>query len=567
MGTALRRKEQYDEAMTAFRKALSFESNDRPGNTWNSLGLLYRDKAEFDLAIESFNKALSLPKSITEATVWHNMGLTLKNKGDNHGAISAYTKSLELGDTYLRPKTLNSLGNAYLAIKDYTKAIQAYEEAIACPGADNSVMVWANLALAFEKDNKLEQARDAFLRALSLPDPSQRQHKRAQLGLDSLDGKLKTEALGPNDRTLLEQSEPLASDSEPEKRLITKITEAGGTKYDQYLKGSNSDIQDSLVILRGWSSAMPLLEGSKRNWRGGGYFIKWRGFGLVIDPGFDFLRNMHDAKIHAREIHAVAISHNHPDHNYDLKAIDDLRYEIYKRRTNTPPNDIKPYVLLWDEDTYKSFVSPSQTPEHHSIPIVFTSGYSHSTDLTTHESKLPFRIKAFKVNHGRDVIGAMGLLIDCLREDSTTALRLGYTGDTEYFAGLNRELENCDVLIAHISQPDLSEFADNWKYKTLHLGYRGVIELIKNCKPKLTLIGEFWAGFCDLRIDLIKGIRIQTGNQAVLPAGLGLNLNLVDNSVLCTSCHQATPFDKIRVTPPVSDFGNLGYLCPHCVLH
>jgi glyoxylase-like metal-dependent hydrolase (beta-lactamase superfamily II) len=64
--------------------------------------------------------------------------------------------------------------------------------------------------------------------------------------------------------------------------------------------------------LRGWSSAVTLLEGSTdSHWVGGGYFLKWRGKGIVIDPGFDFIDNFHDAGYHMREVDAVLVSHNH----------------------------------------------------------------------------------------------------------------------------------------------------------------------------------------------------------------------------------------------------------------
>lgn len=112
-----------------------------------------------------------------------------------------------------------------------------------------------------------------------------------------------------------DQTTAAAPRESPESRLIRRATQAGETQYDRYLARPNSKRSDSISILRGWSSAIPLLDGSERRWRGGGYFLTWRGFGIVLDPGFDFLRNFHDAGFHAREISAVIVSHNHPDHN------------------------------------------------------------------------------------------------------------------------------------------------------------------------------------------------------------------------------------------------------------
>ena len=45
------------------------------------------------------------------------------------------------------------------------------------------------------------------------------------------------------------------------------------------------------------------------------------------------------------------------------------------------------------------------------------------------------------------------------------------------------------------------------KKQDSHLGYRGVEKLIKGCnpRPKLVLIGEFWAGLADLRMDIAHG--------------------------------------------------------------
>jgi len=141
-----------------------------------------------------------------------------------------------------------------------------------------------------------------------------------------------------------------------------------------------------------------------------------------------------------------------------------------------------------------------------------------------------------------------------------------YTGDTTYFENLHKHLTGCDVLLAHISQPSIEELQDASKLKELHLGYRGTARLLQECKPKLALIGEFWAGLTDLRIPLTKGLRTRSGVEAVLPAGLAMHLRLPSLEIECTECAKPTPYSKVRITPPPDNFGSLAYLCPSCMI-
>lgn len=309
---------------------------------------------------------------------------------------------------------------------------------------------------------------------------------------------------------------------------------------------------------------MTLLEGSERRWRGGGYFLKWRGHGIVIDPGFDFLRNFHDAGYHGREISAVIVSHNHPDHNSDLKHIDDLRYEVWRRLEGTK-NRLPPYVLIWDHDTDVATKFMVDKAMHRCEPVPLNSALQHPINLfTEHPQKIPILVHPFKVKH--ETKDAMGMVVELLDEKGKPALRIGYTADTAYFEDLHKHLADCHVLIAHISQPSIEELKDASKLKEVHLGYRGTARLLRECKPKLALIGEFWAGFADLRISLVKGLRERSGMNAVLPAGLAMHLRLPSLKIECTECRKPTPFSIIKVAPPTDHFGNLAYLCPNCMI-
>jgi len=98
-----------------------------------------------------------------------------------------------------------------------------------------------------------------------------------------------------------------------------------------------------------------------------------------------------------------------------------------------------------------------------------------------------------------------------------------------------------------------------------HLGLNGVAKLIKETSPKLTLIGEFWAGLADIRIELVQALRSRTGNNNILPTGLGFHLHLPSLQVECTNCRKRIPHDSIKIAPAATAFGPLGYLCGSCI--
>ncbi|MBN1517283.1 tetratricopeptide repeat protein, partial [Candidatus Sumerlaeota bacterium] len=524
-------KGEQDRAIECFQKALDTPGYDTPGMAWYNMGVAFSDKGEYDRAIECYQKALDTPGYDTPGNAWNNMGIAYREKGEHDRAVECFQKALDT------------------------------------PGFDTPDVARNNLAFALYRKGDYITAFEQVKRVLGEIPANEPEYRRAQFLKDLIEAKIKPEALNPEDQERLKPTSQDDATATIEDRIKQKI-EAEKNQYEKYLERESSELDNAFCVLRGWSSSVTLLEGSGGSWRGGGYFLKWRGKGIVIDPGFDFLQNFHDEKFHAREIDAVLVSHNHSDHNDDLKSIDDLRYEMMMAQVRQGKKEdelLKPYVLVEDSDTQAKVKLVGEEPKHRCRAIIFDLGRCHPCDQLNSDAlhDLPMQIDYFPTQHGLN--GATGFRIQLL-QDNAEPFVLGYTSDTEYFDQLPEFLRGCDLLLAHISQPDLNELDSAAKTKKNHLGYRGLIRLIKACQPKLTVIGEFWAGITDLRLDLTHAIRERSGVEHILPTSMGLQINLPVMTIPCSQCKKPVSYKDIKVAPPADAFGKLSFLCQDCII-
>ena len=160
---------------------------------WNNLGVAYMDRQEFKLALSEFDKAhavdpsalipqlnrgialLRLQKSALalkvlqdladgagaqDPRVWYNLGLLHRDSGQIEPSVPAFLKVTELAGN--DPDTLYFLGDLYIQLQQYDKAIAAYQSALAA----NPFHVSAEfgLAQAYRRKGQAAQAREHFER-------------------------------------------------------------------------------------------------------------------------------------------------------------------------------------------------------------------------------------------------------------------------------------------------------------------------------------------------------------------------------------------------------------------
>ena len=79
-------------------------------------------------------------------------------------------------------------------------------------------------------------------------------------------------------------------------------------------------IDNSLIVLRDWNSYSPLLRKELRKHDnsesdygpderlGGGYFLVWKGHGVVIDPGVDFVTQLYRKGFSIADVDTVVVT-------------------------------------------------------------------------------------------------------------------------------------------------------------------------------------------------------------------------------------------------------------------
>lgn len=586
---ALRVLGRWEEALTEANNYLSFAGDHRRSDALHHVGLCLMGHGDLDQALEYFHAALDTNPAVWKGSIHISIGRVHYQRAvaaaDYEQAISEFKKAKRLRDFPLKSRAWFEIGNTRFQLEEFKQAANAYDKALTAQGNHlNRGMILNGLGNACTRLGQLDYAITYYRRALRIQDlrrPARvkvnladalRQngcYKEACATVDEIDKHsreypraqaIKKLAIRQHaggkilavEESLVCAGQKLSWDTEnPETRIRTKILDTV-TEYDNYSKQPNSDRDNSFSVLRGWGSSIPLLHGADGiECRGGGYFLKWRGQGVVIDPGFDFVRNFHEAGFRSDEVHGILISHNHPDHNADLPALESLLFETRKGTS-------KKYVLGMDAETKDDPLYAEFRGEVRK----WGQGNHRTSEWRPLLPDIEFRY--FAVEHktisSETAVGfSFKLLVDGRRK-----LTVAYTADTGYFDGLPQNIVSCDVLVAHIGSTRHEEFPPPKPHKVDHLGYNGLIKLINNLKPRLTIVGEFWGGIGDLRIDLIKGLRRQTGLDSIIPASVNLHLDLKTISVECNQCRAPIPAERLTIVAPAERFGSLGYLCSLC---
>jgi len=551
-GRIFSEKGEYDLVIEYCQKAFDTPGFDIPGNALNNIGLAYSNKGNYGRAIEYCQKAFDTPGFDTPGRALSNMGNAYYNKGDYDRAIEYFQKALETPGFDIPGNALYNMGLAYYNKGNYDRAIEYFQKAsteFEDLGENESVRKISYLIINLTIENKIGRER---FEASSISDISDKIFKE--------DFIKKTALKDPGEKI---------------KQILNEFNITAYQKYAEEYESRENDTNkqiddDFLIILKGWSSSIPLVSGRINEYfegnicKGGGYFIRWKGAGLVIDPGINFLENFHENKFHIADIDIVLITHNHLDHNYELLQINDAFYQ-----TNKFLKNVKRQRYILDKETldgkrsdlYKDIIE---------IETPFDTGTIDSGERDLKE-KYNIIIKLFKTEHSKDVEHSTGAIIELFeqKDDNEPIIKIGLTSDTKYFPGLSEKLVDCDLIIPHFGMLDKKELDDeNDDVHDTHLGFNGMKKIIEGTNADLYAITEFWGGRGDFRVDLIRKIIFDLNEKKkiknIIAGDVGCKIKLPSKHIICSNCNTVSNYKTTSTVRPEKSFGKLRYLCENC---
>lgn len=189
------------------------------------------------------------------------------------------------------------------------------------------------------------------------------------------------------------------------------------------------------VNLKGLSSSTPILFNSTFNsgFSGGGLYFCWNDLGIVVDPGYNFVSNMHKYGIFVHDIDIVIVTHEHIDHTCDIRTIDDLNYQL-----NSLTGKQHFIDWYWDSETDKIYryalegvfnrlhiIDGLKENPFENLPIIVDANIILRPIQTKH---ILNRDNTTYKNH------TYGFILE-LKSDRRE-MKVGYTSDTSYFEEL-----------------------------------------------------------------------------------------------------------------------------------
>ena len=360
-------KEDFFIAEQYYLKAITFDQSF--AYPYNGLGNIYRERFDYIRAIYYYNKAIKCNNEFMYP--WNFLGDCFRIFEEYDVALKCYSKALELCNKFDKNRALPlyGIGRVYYELgkinnfdDKYIKRAEFYfNKAESCIGENipSARFILMDKAKILEKRENYDKAKEYFERIrdnnLFFKQKYYQQIIDKYISecndLSSIREICKNSlnACSVQTSDLLKRImceidkyglEKRASDMKElfdmeflRRHKISEIeyedikTQCMENKYLSNFFNNDHSNRDCFQVLRRWNSYTPIINSG----RGGGYFLKIDGIGIVIDPGFNFMKNYKESKNYFRDIDVVLISHAHDDHTADMESILNMQYRYNKQ--------------------------------------------------------------------------------------------------------------------------------------------------------------------------------------------------------------------------------------------
>jgi len=577
LGNLLKDKGKLDEAKKHYRKAIELDPNLSQAHT--NLGNLLGDKGKLDEAENEYRKAIELDPNLSQAH--YNLGNLLKDKGELDEAENEFRKAIELD-----PKNADTHNNLGTLLADKGKLDEAeneFRKAIELNPSDPAP--YYNYGILLEQQNQLKEALERYKQAEELINPEKNPFRLAhvKIKIALLEQRLALQARKEKPPKEVEVKNIILDvfdrmQAEGAVESFRQTIEKNQNKLDSVLavpKERPVRKEKTLYVLRRFNSYTPILAYSGAESRGGGYFLEWNDYGIVIDPGFNFVQNFLEVKdkegnpkFSITDIDAVVITHAHNDHTSDFEALLNLVYEYNDKNKTQKLIDV--------------YLSPSAMKKLIGLFSLQRKIINHIYTLNSDDSQIEITkglmLGAIPAKHHDIVSGEYCIGLVFTGEDK----KIVFTSDTGWSSNLLQSAyekhEGCDYLIAHIGtvtqqemnypneQGNISDDKD-LEERILdkhHLGLIGVIKAIETLKPKYVILSEFGEELKGLRCRICKILQSSLAEYTtrVIPGDIALQIRIDNAKVHCVTCNNPKTIDSMMYFEKED---KIEYICKDCL--
>jgi len=296
---------------------------------------------------------------------------------------------------------------------------------------------------------------------------------------------------------LNDELKELAHRTELREKLIKRIVK------DSEIIQNFPDHENFLVLSRQWNSWYP----SSLDVEGGCYFFNINDEIIIIDPGFNTIKEIKKNQLDIRLIRHVFITHFHPDHFESLVKI--------LTRITSMKNPITVYLNPTAFEQFKIY------SKEYTDFIELKPGMVIKLEFQRKDPDIMVNVEVNEAYH-KEIGGAnnsIGLKFEIADKHIKKVHRIGFMSDTD---GSEKYIDDycsfygyCDIIVVHIGSIAYDKHPTGYK----HLYKDGIISLFNRLSEqnllenKYIFIGEF--GFELAQIDFFRRVC-----EAVIPERL-----------------------------------------------
>ena len=163
LGNELKAQGKMDEAMTEYRKAMQFNSNN--ASAYLNLGTVLKEQGRLDEAIFNYKKVLEMAQGKPNySKALYNLGLVFEEQGNINEAINSYLGAIEARPSDF--KSHNNLGNLLKSKGRLDEAERHFRVALQIN--PNFVQAYFNLGVVLRLQGRIDEAIKQYSQALQI---------------------------------------------------------------------------------------------------------------------------------------------------------------------------------------------------------------------------------------------------------------------------------------------------------------------------------------------------------------------------------------------------------------